>query len=136
MTQNPKETPAEQKTILLVEDDRSIRRYMQVALEKAGYRVLQAEDGLEGMKTAMTTTVDAVITDAIMPNLSGYELTRFLRNNPKFSNIPIIVLSGLESQDTAQQTEDGADLHLMKPVRPEDLKQSLDSLFNQKVPVR
>jgi len=77
-----------QKCILLVEDDRSVRRYLEVTLQRAGYEVITAEDGLAGMKCALTSRVDAVITDAVMPQMSGHELARFLRSTPKLSKLP------------------------------------------------
>ena len=70
-------------TILLVEDDRSIRRYLEVILSRAGYKVIAAADGLEAMKAALASAIDAVVTDAVMPHLNGYELCRFLRRHPK-----------------------------------------------------
>src|SRR3954465_15590057 len=79
-------------TILLVEDDRSIRRYLEVILQRAGYTVVSAADGLEAMKAALSNHLDAVITDAIMPHLNGYELCRFLRRHPKMSQLPVILL--------------------------------------------
>src|SRR5918912_4597011 len=69
-------------TILLVEDDRSVRRYLEVILQRAGYTVVSAGDGLEAMKAALSNTLDAVVTDAIMPHLNGYELCRFVRGHP------------------------------------------------------
>ena len=65
-------------SVLLAEDDHALRRYLQVVLERAGYHVIPANDGLEAMKAALTTHVDLVITDAVMPNLDGYEVCRFL----------------------------------------------------------
>src|SRR5215210_7887413 len=67
--------------ILLAEDDRALRRFLEVVLERAGYEVIPASDGLEAMKVALSTRIDIVITDAMMPNLSGHELCRFLRNS-------------------------------------------------------
>ena len=75
------ETPV-QPCVLLVEDDRSVRRYLEVTLQRSGYTVITAADGLEAMKVALTSQIDLVVTDAVMPNLSGLELARFLRSNP------------------------------------------------------
>lgn len=116
-------------TVLLVEDDRSIRRYLEVILSRAGYKVIAAADGLEAMKAAMASAIDAVVTDAVMPHLNGYELCRFLRRHPKLSHLPIILLSGLERADAAHQAEDRADIYLAKPVRPEELTGSLAQLL-------
>src|SRR3979490_1007371 len=75
--------------VLLVEDDRSVRRYLEVTLQRSGYRVVTAGDGLEAMKLALSVDIDVVITDAIMPHLSGQELARFIRSNSKVSSLPI-----------------------------------------------
>ncbi len=116
-------------TILLVEDDRSIRRYLEVTLQRVGYKVIVASDGLEAMKAALAGGIDAVVTDAIMPHLNGYELCRFLRRHPKLGRLPIILLSGLERADSSHEAEERADVYLAKPVRPEELTKCLARLL-------
>jgi CheY-like chemotaxis protein len=116
-------------TILVVEDDRSIRRYLEVILQRAGYRVIAAADGLEAMKSALTSSIDAVVTDAIMPHLNGYELCRFLRHHPKLSRLPVVLLSGFERPDAEPETNDRPDVYLAKPVRPEELTGCLARLL-------
>ena len=116
-------------TILIVEDDRSIRRYLEVILQRAGYCVIAAADGLEAMKAALTSSIDAVVTDAIMPHLNGYELCRFLRHHPKLSRMPIVLLSGFERTDAASEANDRPDVYLAKPVRPEELTGCLARLL-------
>jgi twitching motility two-component system response regulator PilH len=116
-------------TILVVEDDRAIRRYLEVILERKGYNVVSAADGLEAMKAALTHDLDAVVTDAIMPHLSGLELCRFLRNHPKLSRLPVVLLSGFESATAAHETNDRPDVYLAKPVRPDELDNCLTSLL-------
>ncbi|MBV9959698.1 MAG: response regulator [Acidobacteria bacterium] len=116
-------------TVLLVEDDRSIRRYLEVILSRAGYKVITAADGLEAMKAALASAIDAVVTDAMMPHLNGYELCRFLRRHTKLSCLPVILLSGLERADSAPDTESRADVYLAKPVRPEELTGNLARLL-------
>jgi DNA-binding response OmpR family regulator len=123
------EKRATRGTILLVEDDRSIRRYLEVILQRAGYSVIAAADGLEAMKAALANVIDAVVTDAIMPHLNGYELCRFLRRHPKYSRMPVILLSGLERADSSHEAEDRADVYLSKPVRPEELTGCLARLL-------
>lgn len=111
-----------QPCVLLVEDDRSVRRYLEVTLQRSGYRVLTAEDGLQAMKVAMSSAIDVVVTDAIMPNLSGQQLAAFLRKNPKLSSIPIVLLTGQENK-AASTTADGTiDAFLYKPVKADELK--------------
>ena len=123
------ETRHTRGTILVVEDDRSIRRYLEVILQRAGYCVIAAADGLEAMKAALTSAIDAVVTDAIMPHLSGYELCRFLRHHPKLSGLPVILLSGFERADAAHEVNDRPDVYLAKPVRPEELTGCLARLL-------
>lgn len=116
------------KCVLLVEDDRSVRRYLEVTLQRWGYRVLTATDGLEAMKVAMTAAVDVVVTDAVMPHMSGPELARFLRSNAKLSNLPIVLLTGQENQQAGAVAQT-VDACLYKPVKAEDLKRCLARLL-------
>ena len=126
------ETCATRGTVLLVEDDRSIRRYLEVILQRAGYKVIVASDGLEAMKAVMMPgAVDAVVTDAIMPHLNGYELCRFLRRHPKLQSLPVILLSGLERADASHEATDRADVYMAKPVRPEELTSCLARLLHK-----
>src|ERR1041384_59058 len=74
----PSDAASSQKRVLLVEDDRSVRRYLEVTLQRAGYDVITAGDGLEAMKLALASPVDIVLTDAVMPNMSGQELARVI----------------------------------------------------------
>ena len=117
-----------QPCVLLVEDDRSVRRYLEVTLQRSGYRVLTAEDGLEAMKVAMSSAIDVVVTDAIMPNLSGQQLAAFLRNNPKLSSIPIVLLTGQENRAASATGDVTIDAFLYKPVKADDLKNCVGKL--------
>jgi DNA-binding response OmpR family regulator len=120
-------------TILLVEDDYSIRRYLEVILQRTGYVVITASDGLEAMKAALASSVDLVITDAIMPHLNGYDLCRFLRRHPKLSALPVVLLSGLEHSSPDVPQNERADVYLAKPVKPSDLTDCLHRLLTQAV---
>lgn len=114
-----------QPCVLLVEDDRSVRRYLEVTLQRSGYRVLTASDGLEAMKLAMSSAIDIIVTDAIMPNLSGQQLAAFLRKNPKLSRVPIVLLTGQENKPAATNADDSIDAFLYKPVKADELKACL-----------
>lgn len=127
-------TPAEdsrQVSVLLAEDDRALRRFLEVVLERAGYHVVPAADGLEAMKLVMSTHVDVVVTDAMMPNLSGYELCRFLRNSSTLSHLPVILLSALERKETTADAEQ-ADVFLAKPVSGEKLIECIEQLLTSR----
>lgn len=118
-------------TVLLVEDDRAIRRYLQVTLERAGFRVVVASDGLEAMKAVLSAPVDAVVTDAIMPHLDGHALCRFLRRHPKLKGLPVVLLSGSEHSAPPAEPGERADAYLTKPVRPEELSGCLTALLER-----
>jgi len=114
--------------VLLVEDDGAVRRYLEVILQRAGYEVVCAADGLEAIKLALVEPIDAVVTDAIMPQLNGQELCRFLRNHPPLATVPIILLSAFE--DKSVPAEDGlANICLGKPVKAEELTAQLARLI-------
>lgn len=118
-------------SVLLAEDDRSLRRYLEVMLRRAGYDVTAAADGLEAMKAALSGEFDAVVTDALMPHLSGQELCRFLRSHPKLKRLPVVLLSGADNNAASlQDTSARADAYLSKPVRPEELTDCLARLLN------
>lgn len=119
-----------QPSVLLVEDDRSVRRYLEVTLQRSGYRVVTAGDGLEAMKIALSSDIDVVVTDAIMPHLSGQELARFLRGNQKLSHLPIVLLTGQENKEAAASAENLIDVFLYKPVRAQELKNCLAGLLS------
>lgn len=120
------------KCVLLVEDDRSVRRYLEVALQRLGYKVIAAADGLEAMKVALSAPIDVVITDAIMPNLGGQELARFLRQNPKLSQVPIVLLTGQQKRQAATPRDESIDALLIKPVKAGELANCLTSLLQKK----
>lgn len=100
------------KKILLAEDDASMRRFIEIILQKADFDVFTAEDGLSAMQIALENDIDAVVADAIMPNMTGYDLCRMLRGNPDKMSVPLVLLSGLE-QNRAE-TDGLADAYLLK----------------------
>jgi DNA-binding response OmpR family regulator len=116
-------TMLEKKTVLLAEDDSSMRRFIEITLQKAGFEVLAAEDGLAAMQISLENKIDVIVADAIMPNMSGYDLCRMLR----VREIPCIILSGLEENDS---NEDLADAFLMKDTNlKEQLLSTLEKLL-------
>ena len=117
----------ERRCVLLVEDDPALRRYLEVVLDRAGFAVLSAGDGLEAMKFLLTARVDVVVTDALMPNLDGYELCRFVRNSNHLAHLPIILLSALDPKNSTDESEQ-VNAFLAKPVSPEDLLSTISNL--------
>lgn len=114
------------KKILLAEDDVSMRRFVEIILQKANYRVVSAEDGLAAMQCALSEDFDAVVADAMMPNLTGHDLCRIMRQNPQTKKIPFVILSGLEQQTSAGDCL--ADAYLIKGTNLKD--ELLNTLSN------
>jgi len=115
------------KKILLAEDDAAMRRFLEITLQRAGYEVASAEDGLAAMKIALSERFNAVVADAVMPNMTGHDLCRMLRQNPAFKNAPLIILSGLEQEISANVEQDCAEAYLVKGG---NLKEELTSLLS------
>lgn len=113
--------------VLLAEDDRALRRFLQIILERSGYTVVPAADGLEAMKIALSSPIDVVVTDAMMPNLSGHELCRFIRNSQTLAHLPVILLSALEQKEPNDGEQ--VDAFLSKPVAGEDLVNCIEKLL-------
>ena len=128
----PTETLPQQETILLVEDDASMRRYLEVTLERAGYRVVAVGDGLQAMRRFLNERFDAVVTDAMLPYVSGREICRFLRGHPSLAATPVVLLSGF-SAATPEVAAAEADVYLGKPVRPDELIACVQQLLAKTV---
>ena len=108
------------KKILLAEDDGSMRRFVEIILQKANYDVVSAEDGLVAMQSALSQKFNAVVADAMMPNLSGHDLCRMLRQNPQTKEIPFVILSGFDQSETIESNENLADAYLLKGTNLKD----------------
>jgi CheY-like chemotaxis protein len=120
--------PIEARQVLLVEDDWALRRYLEVVLVRAGYSVMSAADGLAAMKITLTAPIDIVVTDAMMPKVSGYELCKFIRSHDQLNHLPIVLLSALGRKEAEGETIQ-ADAFLSKPVSAEDLTECLEELL-------
>ncbi len=115
------------KKILLAEDDDSMRRLLEIILEKAGYEVSSAEDGLQALEMSLENDFHALVADAVMPNMSGYDLCRIVREE---KNIPVIMLSGLDQENKSETNGCPADAFLTKnPKLKEELISKLEELL-------
>jgi two-component system chemotaxis response regulator CheY len=110
------------KTILSVDDSNSIRQMVAFTLKGAGYEVIEAVDGQEGLDKAKTKTVDLVLTDQNMPRMDGITLIKSLRGMPAYKSVPILMLT-TESGDAmkAEGKAAGATGWIVKPFDPAKL---------------
>ncbi len=113
------EAPAK-VSVLLVEDSKSIRAKMKEYLLDAGYQVVEAEDGQQGLEIAQHQTFDLVSSDINMPHMDGYELVKSLRKLPQYRHTPILLVSTkAEKMDRIRGFDAGADDYLVKPFNRE-----------------
>ncbi len=107
-------------TILLVDDDLRILQVFADALaELGGFRVLTAQNGLEGLERFLDARPDCVVIDVKMPQIDGYQMARVLRGDPDTADIPLVILTAMaQEQDRFIGKASGVDLYLTKPVKP------------------
>jgi len=110
------------KQILVVDDDRNLRKIIATNLELAGYDVALAADGPEALQTLDHIQPDLVILDVMMPAMDGYEVARRIRRHPSSGNVPIIMLTAKsEVDDKVTGFESGVDDYMTKPFGPQEL---------------
>lgn len=110
-------------TVLVVDDDEVSRNLVQSLLAIDGYNVLFAEDGVQAMELAIQQPPDVVLLDIVMPRLDGFEVCGQLRSHPALQQVPIILLTALDSRSSRLRgLAAGADEFLTKPVDPAELR--------------
>jgi chemosensory pili system protein ChpA (sensor histidine kinase/response regulator) len=119
-----------ERVIILADDSISVRKFVGRMLEKAGYRVRLAADGLEALEIALQSRCDLVITDLEMPRTNGYELMTHLRQNAETRDIPVMVVTsraGAKHRERAMK--EGASGFLTKPVQDDQLIAAVQELI-------
>lgn len=115
-------------TILLVEDTASERELLTRYLQDAGHLIIAASNGQEALKKIDSTAPDLVITDIVMPGMSGLELCRHLRKNPTTQTLPIVACTSKDQDlDRLWGMKQGISVYLTKPFKREDLVQAVAS---------
>ncbi len=108
--------------ILVVDDETYIVELVKFNLEKEGFRVVVAYDGLSALEMVKKEVPDLIILDIMLPNMDGFEVCRVLKQNPDYNTIPIIMLTAkAEEFDTVLGLEMGADDYIKKPFSPREM---------------
>jgi PAS domain S-box-containing protein len=115
------------KTILVVDDDASIREYLRQELEAEQYCVREAKDGMEAIEQAKSLHPDLIVLDVMMPKMNGFDVAAVLKNDPQTMNIPIVILSIV--QDKERGFRIGIDRYFTKPVETESLLEEIGTLL-------
>lgn len=125
------ELDTKKDTILVIDDSINVRRFLSLTLEKAGYRVEQAQDGQEGLEKLLTALpIKAVICDVDMPRLDGYGFLGRVKSNPKFKQLPIAMLTSRNGQKDRQLAMQlGATAYFSKPYNEHELLQAIKQML-------
>ena len=127
---------SDKKRILVVDDEPDFASLVQGNLEREGFLVDVAYNGVEGMEKVKANPPDAIVLDVMMPEKDGYEVCKELKADEKYSDIPIVLLTAVASHVTSTRYShaDGmsteADDYLAKPASAEDITQSVKGLLN------
>lgn len=114
------------KIVLTVDDSRTMRDMLRLALVDAGFTVIQAEDGEHGLEVMREGVPDVIVTDINMPRLDGYGFIEGVRADPQYRATPILVLSTESSPEKKMRArEAGASGWIVKPFSPEKLVEAI-----------
>jgi type II secretory ATPase GspE/PulE/Tfp pilus assembly ATPase PilB-like protein/ActR/RegA family two-component response regulator len=128
----PKVTRLKRK-VLLVDDEDSLRRVMKDLLEREGYIVSEARDGVQALDQVDRTGPDVIVLDLNLPGLDGYGVLSHLRSRPATADIPVVVLTAKGDEDNEVRVfELGADDFLTKPFRARTLSARLDAVLGRR----
>ena len=121
------------KYLILIADDRSSsRELLRVVLERAGYDVLEAQDGEAALELIRTRELDLVLLDLQMPKLDGLAVLEALRGDPRFASLPVVALTASAMRgDRERILEAGFTAYLAKPAGPELLRETVARLLGQ-----
>ena len=116
-------------TILVVEDSPSELELISHFLNESGYKVIKATGGKEALEKLELEKPDAIITDVVMPGMSGFELCRSLKKNPATQKVPIVICSSKNQEiDRLWAMRQGADAYVTKPYTREELLRAIKSV--------
>lgn len=124
-----------QKTVLIVEDEPDTAEMLTEMVQLSGYQVLHTFNGYNALDLITKAKPNALLIDLVLPDISGLEVIRRIRQNKSLLHIPIIIISGNnQPEDIQQGITSGASRYLTKPIGYAELKEALDSAVTQTKP--
>ncbi len=121
------------KKILIVEDNPLHTRLIEMTLRGKNYTLLKATDGVEALDIAKRERPDLILMDLNLPQMTGFEVTKKLRENPAFSRTPIIALTAYAMKgDRERVIESGCDAYLTKPINTRELPEMIGEMLSQR----
>ena len=122
--------------IMVVEDDASLREIYSIRITAEGYEVVSAGDGEEALAVAVREKPDLILSDVMMPKISGFDMLDILRSTPETANIKVVMMTALSAEDQRQRGERlGADKYLVKSqVGIEDVVNTIHEVLGDRAP--
>ena len=116
--------------VLVVDDSLTMRKVLSRSLEREGFEVIVAKDGIDAMQVLLETTPDAILTDIEMPRMDGFALARNIRDDARTANTPLIMISSRTADKHRSLAKDiGVDAFFGKPVQDDDLIEMMKELI-------
>jgi len=119
------------KTILIVDDSKTVRNLVAFIMKKEGFKVVTAEDGLDGLERLYSAErIDLIISDINMPRMDGFTFIKSVREQEAYRDIPIVVLSTEgQEKDIQAGLSIGANMYMVKPAQPEKMLKNVKMLL-------
>ncbi len=116
--------------VLVVDDEDMTRKLLRLMLERDGFAIIEAEDGLEALQIIEKSPPDIVILDVMMPNMDGFTMCQTLRGQPETADLPVIMLSARTQIEAVRAgLQAGADRYMTKPISKPELLQTIQELI-------
>jgi DNA-binding response OmpR family regulator len=127
------ESSGEAPLVLVADDDPDILALVAFRLERAGYAVVTADNGEEALALARERLPALAVLDVMMPRLTGYQVTKQLREDEATKDIPVILLTArVQEADVARGFEVGADDYIKKPFSPQELRARVQAILGRR----
>ena len=121
MAENPAQ-PGADTTILIVDDSASVRKLVELTLRREGYSLISVDSGIGALAALAETEPDLVLLDVMLVAIDGFQICRVIRQHPRLRHLPIIILSGRETDDDREAgARAGVNAYLTKPFKPQEL---------------
>jgi twitching motility two-component system response regulator PilG len=121
------DTPARHVKVLVIDDSNTIRRSAEIFLGQGGHQVVLAEDGFDALSKVNDHDPDVIFCDILMPRLDGYQTCAIIKRNPRFAQVPVIMLSSKDGLfDKARGRMVGSQDYLTKPFTKEQLLRAVE----------
>ncbi|HNX80763.1 MAG TPA: response regulator [Candidatus Omnitrophota bacterium] len=118
------------KKILVIDDEENFCSLVKLNLEHStGWAVTTATNGAEGLSLARSLKPDIILLDLLMPDMSGYDVRRSLKSDPETKNIPIILLTALNVEESEIISQDCVDDYVVKPASVKKLKETIEKIL-------